>query len=183
MSLEYSWFITPENESIPTLIQSGIENVLPNSLTTRGDQIFVEVRAFDGLEWSSTVTSNQVVVLNKAPNQPTVQINGPSSIDGELVCQLESSADPDGDALNTTLEWIDPNQNVVPGTLEGNTYTLNNPNVEGSWTCRATSSDGQYAVTGEDTVQVYGNCATEMTDWGQISTSILEHVELLPATS
>ena len=119
------------------------------------------------------------MVLNKAPNQPTVQINGPSSIDGELACQLESSADPDGDALNTTLEWIDPNQNVVPGTLEGNTYTLNNPNVEGSGhVVQPVPMDNTPLLV--KNCSSHGNCATEMTDWSQISTSILEHVELLP---
>ncbi|MEC7984382.1 MAG: hypothetical protein VX278_04410, partial [Myxococcota bacterium] len=118
----------------------------------KGDTIYLVVTPFDGFDYGSPTTSNNIVVLNSAPSAPTIYTGPVAPEEGidDIYCYVNSqSSDADGDTVQYTYVWTDNNGTAVqtttttalsdmyPGTLTS----------AGFWTCSVTADDGSTTST------------------------------------
>ena len=131
------------------------EDTVSSAELTNGDlwRCAVYVVSSSGYR-SSTVTSNEVTVLNHAPAPPTSVILKPLLADnldavteGALSCHPSGATDRDGDDLTYTFRWQTYAGNVQWDDVEGVVGDrVDDPGVAGTrWRCLVAASDGIFA--------------------------------------
>jgi hypothetical protein len=152
-TLHYAWFVNgvPAGTDASTL--DGVTHF------SRDDLVTVTVTASDGIDDSTPVSSDEIVIANTPPTSPTVVIHptDPAAGQDDLVCSIDAPAsDEDGDTISYIFSWtVD---DVPFGTTEDSTYpddTISGfeTSADQVWACTVTASDGtDGADTASDSV-------------------------------
>ncbi len=141
LSLTWSWQV--DGTALP-----GTASTLEPGPYQRGDEVTVTVGAFDGYQAS---TRSSTITIGNAPPAPPQGRLEPSiavaQID-DLVCAIAvPAADPDGDVLDHTIEWLVDGvafTDAVDGVHSADTVPADALGIGQVWTCtiRATDPDG-----------------------------------------
>ncbi|MFX0088247.1 MAG: hypothetical protein ACFFAU_21510, partial [Candidatus Hodarchaeota archaeon] len=93
------------------------QTTIPESELNKGDVWFVIVRVFDGEDWSSNQASQDIFIINKAPEiQSTWLINNSNPeflLENEDISLAYSFQDIDNDTDNSVIKWYQ-NQILIP---------------------------------------------------------------------
>lgn len=145
VSFTYSWLLNGNSTSYTG-------NLLPSSLTTRGQTWTVTSTPFDGIGYGQ-YGSASVTIGNAPPQIQSVSISpiAPTTQD-TLTCYYLSS-DADNDSLTANYQWL-----LGSNTLSSTTNTLQGPFQPGDQiTCRVTMFDGYDASIPVDALVSIGN--------------------------
>lgn len=154
---EYTWYI---NGTVVSP-QPSPANVLPSTLTARGDVIFVSIWSYDGIDYGTgPLSSTTVTVKNTKPTAPVLGIGpNPPGQNSTLSCNvLTASSDADGDPLTYDVEWYSDTYGLsstyTAAVLGGVGWTLpaaaapTGAFVIGDrWYCRVRANDGTGTAT------------------------------------
>jgi hypothetical protein len=151
-----AWFVN----SLPV---PGLTDVLlVGTWFDRGQDVWCELRPFDGYDAGEAVTSNVVTIQNSPPGAPTISMTPApaATIDSDLSCLIDMPAvDPDGDPIlnpdSYQIEWyvngdLDPSSSglwILPGVKTA---------LGEEWTCEVRATDG-----------------TEWGDWASANTEVM----------
>ena len=102
-----------------------------------GDDVVCTITPYDG-EDTGTPLSDSLTIDNTAPSIASVSISpDPAYVDDTLSCTASGFDDPDGDADQSTIEWL------ISGTAVGTGSTLSGVFAKGDKVkCKVTPSDG-----------------------------------------
>ena len=176
LSSTLDWHVVDSQTGLDTVVLSGADTVLPSTYFSKGQQVYVVVSPFDGIDFGSSEQSSMVTVLNTAPTELnvadlTLTPSAPLLEVDDLECTLTaglSSVDIDGDALMYLFEWLDAEGTVVQSIETTNTTDIL-PNTEvlfpQTMTCRVSATDGEeYTQTIETVVSVTYDCDCPKTE-------------------
>ncbi|MEC7984550.1 MAG: fibrinogen-like YCDxxxxGGGW domain-containing protein [Myxococcota bacterium] len=112
----------------------------------RDDEVYLVVTPSDGLEDGASETSASLTVRNSAPTLVGVNISPSPGIaeEDDLQCSVDTPGDADGDAIEYTYTWTDPNGGSVQTTGPTTDQSDMLPAVsttEGDWVCTVTPND------------------------------------------
>lgn len=150
----YNRTLTPEQ--IRADYQAGlaghsIETIVSQE-TNVGEIWQVAMTANDALSDSITVLSNNLTIVNTAPNDPNpllVSVNGRNESDADLNCSFDV-LDADSYYLNITVNWLKDNVsqinityiNIANGTYYSSILDSNNLTLGDIWKCSVRYYDG-----------------------------------------
>lgn len=131
----YEWYV----DGIPISGQS--TGIFAESLTERGDTVYVVVTPGDGADWGPPVTSNTVLVINAAPSEPTIDVSPyPAGEPDDLECVfLALSTDADEDPITYDVVWFSTDGD---GPIGGVSLPFANTSLGQGWWCEVTPNDG-----------------------------------------
>ena len=115
-----------------------------------GDDEMSHIAPNDGTDNGTTVESDHAIVLNTTPSAPTVVVtsttNPPMEAIDDLTCTITNgSTDADGDSIDYTYTWYDPNGVNSQGVANTNALSDTFPGsgtTPGLWECEVIVSDG-----------------------------------------
>ncbi len=139
VSYRYRWY---RGE---TLVPTAADlELLPATMTVKGESWACEARAFDGAELSSATRSAAVALANAPPGAPTVSVfPTDAKTSDDLVCELaRPAADPDYEPLTYTYRWT-VNGKDVSKKAAGNRVPAAETKKGQSWQCEVRASDGE----------------------------------------
>lgn len=144
----YQWYLN--SAALPGAVSA----VLSNSYFVRGDQVYVDVTAWDGSSTGNTVSSALNVIQNSPPTAPGIAVVPERpEVDDQLECQVQTaSTDADNDPITYTYAWTN---NGSPTAFTTSTIPIGNTADGQTWVCTVTPSDGSATGTaGSDSVVV-----------------------------
>jgi hypothetical protein len=147
ISLNYIWYIIDAETEISTIVQTGIYHTLSGALYfDKGDAVFVEVIAQDGIEEGISLQSSHVSILNTPPTISEILLTPNTPWEGidDLLCEV-SVTDIDEDHVVYSFSWSDPQgivQQVTTEISESTNILDRSQTSEGLWTCDVIVSDG-----------------------------------------
>lgn len=101
LEYEYRWFV---NDTFINTNNSETFSMLPFE---RGDEVYAESRAFDGLEYSEWKRSIPVTIQNTPPEIQNVSISPENPASNQLVhCSYESYTDQEDDNDLSSIRWL-----------------------------------------------------------------------------
>jgi hypothetical protein len=103
---EVTWFRNGARVEAPD------RQVLPDGAAHRGDHIYADVVATDGVHHTQPMRTREVVIGNLPPVASEVKISPLPLLVGEEATASASGADPDGDSIQWRYEWILNGQTV-----------------------------------------------------------------------
>ncbi|MEL6545678.1 MAG: hypothetical protein AAFQ82_13685, partial [Myxococcota bacterium] len=118
--------------------------VLPSSLTVKGESWLCEVEAYDGAELSNATRSAPIALVNAPPGEPSASVfpKVPTTSD-DLVCELtKPAADPDYEPLVYTYRWK-MNGRDATKRADGNRVLAAQTKKGQRWQCEVVASDGK----------------------------------------
>ena len=127
---------------------------LSSSATAKGDIIFLQATAYDGVASGTIHSSNALTVVNSAPEAPQIEVQ-PTNAEPEdnLSCVVTvGSYDADGDTVTYSYQWYLNGFQQVSLTTNtvGSAYTANND----QWSCLVTPHDGTITGASDSDSQV-----------------------------
>ena len=166
ITVSYAWHVIDANTGIDKTVQNSTTTTLDGSSHfDKDDEVYVVATANDGTDSSATKTSSSITILNSPPTVPVVSITPDPATAGtdDLTCSLDTiSTDADGDNVEYTYTWTDPNGTVkrtlsqIPSSQDK--FFGSNTTV-GTWTCTVTPTDGDDDGTaGTASVSVEQGC-------------------------
>lgn len=139
VSYRYRWYRS--EALVPTAADL---EVLPATMTVKGERWSCEVEAFDGAQLSSSTRSEVVALVNAAPSAPTVSVfPDDATTADDLLCELaQPAADPDYDPLRYTYRWKVDGKDVSE-KIGGNRVPASETKKGQTWRCEVSASDGE----------------------------------------
>jgi hypothetical protein len=129
-------------------------STLTGAYFVRGDEVRVQITAWDGYEEGASLTSGALTISNSTPTVPGVDLTPVyPEPDDALICSVSSaSTDLDGDAITYTYAW---SVDGVPTGLSSTSVAASYTSDGERWTCSVTASDGtSTSAAGSDSVLV-----------------------------
>lgn len=147
----FTWHVVDAGQD--NIVQTGTEASLDGQWFDKGAQVYVEVTAFDGVEYGGSLASGMVDVLNTVPSAVTLEIS-PALVRLEMdsvTCAIGTpSVDIDGDVIVYQYDWLDAmGQNIQSIQTTSLLDTLSPSvlssvvSVPQSLTCQVTAFDGE----------------------------------------
>lgn len=100
LTFEYEWLVNG------TLLVGQSNESLNGLNFNRGDSVKCRVKAFDGFDFSGSVSSDSISIVNARPSISSVTISWPTATESFfLTCIQSGSSDADGDSLSFTYRW------------------------------------------------------------------------------
>ena len=117
----------------------------------RGETLRVQVRAYDGTDWSAWSEPKYLYIIDNQP--PIADFTwSPATIwEGDIVRFTNRSTDPDGDELTYKWQMTEPDGNVRTSTTQHWSQKLTQV---GSYTVTLTASDGMHTAAVTYTLHV-----------------------------
>jgi hypothetical protein len=153
VTLVYTWY------SGNIFIQSGGSS-LSGDLFSKGDTIYVDAIATDGIDDSEVLSSNSIEIRNTAPSTPEISLTGldsdgsetdPPSEEDDLLCRVDSASDLDGDVLSYGFAWTVDGAEWTGAQSDnlntGDSILAADSNAGELWTCQLTVSDDEASAT------------------------------------
>ncbi len=169
LSYTYRWFVDDQP------INATTSQITASVGFTRGNWLDCEITATDGSEVGTAVASAQSsTILNSPPStpgSPTPSVDADAYTDDDLLCEATTtSADPDGDALTYTMEWIKSSATIPSLTAQ---FAAQDPLVlelssamtqrGEEWSCHIRANDGTQLSdsAGSATITIINSLPTE----------------------
>jgi hypothetical protein len=157
VQLQYDWYVNS------ILVQTSSSNTLDGTAYfDKNDSVYVTVIPNDGTVNGSSQTSGSLVIANTPPDTPIISVVGIDSNTGgntstpfpgtdDLLCEITSSSDQDGDTLTYSFAWTILG---VPWSGAVNTTNYSSDGIPGSettagqtWGCEVTATDSSSEST------------------------------------
>ena len=191
LTSEYDWHVVDAQSGSDDIVQFGTSNTLDGTqFFDKGDEVYVQITASDGVSTSSPVNTSSIFVVNTPPEPPLATLmaidpitQSPNSqaVNGDdLQCFITDILDIDYDNLTFSIAWT-LNGQPWNGTTYDMDYagdTIDGGDVFSSetWTCTVTvfDDDGASATSNTASISVQNSvvvaqCSdilTTMNMWG-----------------
>jgi hypothetical protein len=152
VSYRYKWTVNGAD--------AGTTDVLPSSRFQKGDIIRLIVFPTDGTDEGAEVTSNSVIAGNNLPEIALVELAPAELYTSDILTATVYASDPDGDRIDTVVDWYVDGTRVSETTLEldGGTYFEKGQEIYVTVTPDDGDSEGTPFTT--DTVTVLNSVPT-----------------------
>jgi hypothetical protein len=151
-SYTWNWYIGGSLAATSTS-----SNTLDPVLTNRGDTVWCEVVASDGITPAAPVQSTSLSIANTPPTAPVLTWSpGQPQVGVALTCVVANDAtDLDGDSFTYHWRWF--LDGVEDNTLDDlDTAPAAQVQVGDRWTCRVWADDGNAGPIAEKSVYLFG---------------------------
>ena len=143
--LQYHWYVANAHQAAETT--SSLDGA---TAFEKGEEVYVQVSAFDGIDYGSPYTTLPLTVVNTPPGAATVSMSTATPKEGQddIVCQVDTPApdDDSSDTLTYSFAWtVDGGpHSATPGqtTHAGDTILSSDLVRSQVWECTVTPSDG-----------------------------------------
>ena len=178
VTLNYEWHVIDASQGGQDIIVYGGNGTLFASLDgsqsygfDKGDEVYVNVTPNDGVDNGITVESDHAMVENTAPSAALVTVtstsNPPLEAVDDLTCTITSgSTDDDGDSIDYTYNWYDPNgvnTQILPNTNSLSDTFPGSSTTAGLWECEVIASDGTASTNSSADIDVDSDWAGALT--------------------
>jgi hypothetical protein len=135
LSISYAWMVDGVLVGSGSSLDLATTSAIPNDVVTCTASVTDSQGATDD-------DSVNTAILNRFPDTPTIFVtpSNPQAGVDDLFCQMGTLSDPDGSnqVLTESYEWV----SSTGVTITGDTVLAQNININETWTCYGTVSDG-----------------------------------------